>query len=138
MTYTRKQKIDLTVNKLDRETFDALSASQISPKELWFITSADSVVVDIDKIGTSRDWTPEISELSADKRDYDDLTVQNQIDMPPYYNIRSITWNYGTGETTYSNFWIDADKKRCWTGNTAFSTQIKTTDGQTFEFVGAD
>lgn len=47
----RAKKIDLTVNKLDRETFDLLSAEQISPKELWFITSADSVVVDIDKIG---------------------------------------------------------------------------------------
>lgn len=60
---------DLKVNKIDRETFDTLSAEQIVPQELWFVTSADSVVVDIDKIGTSRDWTPEISALSADKRD---------------------------------------------------------------------
>ena len=57
---------DLKVNKIDRETFDTLSAEQISPKELWFVTSADSVVVDIDKIGVSRDWTPEISSLSTD------------------------------------------------------------------------
>ena len=27
----RTKKIDLTVNKLDRETFDTLSAEQISP-----------------------------------------------------------------------------------------------------------
>lgn len=61
--------LDLKVNKIDRETFDTLSAQQISPKELWFITSADYVVVDIDKIGVSRDWTPEISALSSEIED---------------------------------------------------------------------
>ena len=64
-TYT-ETTTDLKVNKIDRETFDTLSAQRITPKELWFITSADSVVVDIDKIGTSRDWTPEISALSSE------------------------------------------------------------------------
>lgn len=72
-TYT-ETNTDLKVNKIDRETFDLLSAQQISPQELWFITSADSVVVDIDKIGVSRDWTPEISALSSEIDD-----VENQI-----------------------------------------------------------
>lgn len=45
--------LDLKVNKIDRETFDNLSAEQISPKELWFVTSADSVVVELDKYVTS-------------------------------------------------------------------------------------
>ena len=65
---------DLKVNKIDRETFDTLSAEQIVPQELWFVTSADTVVVDIDKIGVSRDWTPEISALSAELDD-----VESQI-----------------------------------------------------------
>lgn len=51
VTRYRQTITDLKVNKIDRETFDTLSAEQISPQELWFITSADSVVVDIDKIG---------------------------------------------------------------------------------------
>ena len=72
-TYT-ETTTDLKVNKIDRETFDTLSAQRITPKELWFITSADSVVVDIDKIGVSRDWTPEISALSSEIED-----VESQI-----------------------------------------------------------
>ena len=72
-TYT-ETITDLKVNKIDRETFDTLSAEQIVPQELWFVTSADTVVVDIDKIGVSRDWTPEISALSAELDD-----VESQI-----------------------------------------------------------
>ena len=44
---------DLKVNKIDRETFDTLSAEQITPQELWFVTSADTVVVELDKYVTS-------------------------------------------------------------------------------------
>ena len=57
----------MNVNVLPRDIYEELSAQeQITPQELWFVTSADSVVVDIDKIGVSRDWTPEISALSAE------------------------------------------------------------------------
>ena len=112
----RATKIDLTVNKLDRETFDTLSAEQISPKELWFITSADSVVVDIDKIGSGggHDYGPEISELSADKRDYDDLTVQKEMDMPPYYNVLNFVDSWGYGSKTFSQFMLGADGAWMW------------------------
>ena len=56
--------ISMNVNVLPRDIYEELSAQErIAPQELWFVTSADSVVVDIDKIGVSRDWTPEISAL---------------------------------------------------------------------------
>ena len=51
-TYT-ETTTDLKVNKIDRETFDTLSAEQITPHELWFVTSADTVVVELDKYVTS-------------------------------------------------------------------------------------
>ena len=51
-TYT-ETTTDLKVNKIDRETFDTLSAEQITPQELWFVTSADTVVVELDKYVTS-------------------------------------------------------------------------------------
>ena len=60
----------MNVNVLPRDIYEELSAQeQITPQELWFVTSADTVVVDIDKIGVSRDWTPEISALSAELDD---------------------------------------------------------------------
>ena len=65
----------LVANKITRNIYEELSAQgQLQERELYFITSADSVVVDIDKIGTSRDWTPEISALSSEIDD-----VENQI-----------------------------------------------------------
>ena len=57
----------MNVNVLPRDIYEELSSQeQITPHELWFVTSADTVVVDIDKIAASRDWTPEISSLSTD------------------------------------------------------------------------
>lgn len=57
----------MNVNVLPRDIYEELSSQeQITPQELWFVTSADTVVVDIDKIAASRDWTPEISSLSTD------------------------------------------------------------------------
>ena len=65
----------MNVNVLPRDIYEELSSQErISPQELWFVTSADTVVVDIDKIGVSRDWTPEISALSAELDD-----VESQI-----------------------------------------------------------
>ena len=41
----------MKVNVLPRDIYEELSAQErIAPQELWFVTSADSVVVDIDKI----------------------------------------------------------------------------------------
>ena len=66
----------MNVNVLPRDIYEELSAQErIAPQELWFVTSADSVVVDIDKIGVSRDWTPEISALSSE---IDDVESQIQ------------------------------------------------------------
>ena len=60
----------MNVNVLPRDIYEELSAQgRISPQELWFVTSADSVVVDIDKInqGGGQTSTPYIfaGDISA-------------------------------------------------------------------------
>ncbi len=80
-------KVDLTINQIDRDTFDYLSA--IEPNQLYFITSADTVVVDCDMTAQFEQWSEEmdyilglsaVQELSSvqqmvdGKRDYSDLT----------------------------------------------------------------
>ena len=74
------------------------------------------MVVDIDKIGSGggHDYGPEISELSADKRDYDDLTVQKEMDMPPYYNVLNFVDSWGYGSKTFSQFMLGADGAWMW------------------------
>lgn len=107
----------LVANKITRNIYEELSAQgQLQERELYFITSADSVVVDVDKIGSGggHDYGPEISELSADKRDYDDLTVQKEMDMPPYYNVLNFVDSWGYGSKTFSQFMLGADGAWMW------------------------
>ena len=44
----------MNVNVLPRDIYEELSSQeQITPQELWFVTSADTVVVELDKYVTS-------------------------------------------------------------------------------------
>ena len=80
----------LVVNKVTRDIYEELSSQdRIQQKQLWFITSADNVVVDCDMTSQFEQWSEEmdyilglsaVQELSAiqqmvdGKRDYSDLT----------------------------------------------------------------
>lgn len=133
----------LVANKITRNIYEELSAQgQLQERELYFITSADSVVVDIDKIDSGgTDYGPEISELSADKRDYDDLTYNDKTVRAPTYGIGKMTATPSDGQTdpiVMDTFFIHENEGgtslgSCWYKATALF--CGTTDGTNFTLV---
>ena len=101
-------------------------------------------MVDIDKIDSGgTDYGPEISELSADKRDYDDLTYNDKTVRAPTYGIGKMTATPSDGQTdpiVMDTFFIhknpsDPSDSLGSTWYAANSVFAGTTDGTNFRLV---